>query len=293
LSFYPLLLVNRFFSNFSSAAHPNKEDDLPSLAQLTVDVFGTDVTLTNGGNDLSALERALVQPVLGAWNGYVNSFAYTEILVGTRSRLGQRKTYPFDLSPFGTDEVVAVSASSVTSSPSTPPSIIFVVGRKPDELDDADDDRFLFGTDMIATVELRLQPPDAKIPFSTPWLDDIERRIARRLGMATDPIGDQLQPYLSNLAVAESARGRGIGKALVRLVESVVQNWGYDRLYLHVDDGNKSAVGLYKSCGFSEVRGVRWRPIWAGDAAKINYFVKKYSGMKGRGSINEVQFTKS
>mmetsp|Transcript_72 Transcript_72/g.205 ORF Transcript_72/g.205 Transcript_72/m.205 type:complete len:152 (+) Transcript_72:874-1329(+) len=126
-----------------------------------------------------------------------------------------------------------------------------------------------------------LQPPDAKIPFSTPWLDDVERKIARRLGMATDALSPVPQPYLSNLAVAESFRGRGIGGALVRLVEKVaIDVWNYDRLYLHVDDTNDAAVDLYRKYGFNVVRGVRWSPIWAGDSAKIAYFVKTYPATK-------------
>mmetsp|Transcript_72 Transcript_72/g.206 ORF Transcript_72/g.206 Transcript_72/m.206 type:complete len:122 (+) Transcript_72:481-846(+) len=105
---------------------------------------GLGVTLTNGGKDFSALERALATPILGAWNGYVNSFAFTEILVGARSRLGNRRKHPGDVSPFGPGTDAAAVA------PPRPPSVIFAVGRPASG--EAD---FPFGIETIATVELR------------------------------------------------------------------------------------------------------------------------------------------
>ena len=93
-----------------------------------------------------------------------------------------------------------------------------------------------------------LQPCDAKIPFSLPWLDRIERRLAAKFGIGMDT-GD-LQPYLSNLCVSEEFRGKKIGRALVRCVEDIAQSsWGMSRMYLHVDEDNVAALRLYKSEG--------------------------------------------
>ena len=136
----------------------------------------------------------------------------------------------------------------------------------------------LGGIDVLATVELRLQPTDAKIPFSYPWLDTLERNIAKQFFPTKDDHPNnnnhQLQPYLSNLCVAENARGRRIGKALVRCVESIAKNsWGFSKLYLHVDLQNVAAYSLYKKEGYQDV-GSRWNPFWAGSAADIAYFVK-------------------
>jgi len=140
-----------------------------------------------------------------------------------------------------------------------------------------------FGIDVLATVELRLQPTDAKIPFSYPWLDNMERTLAAKLGfdknnnnnLVSSSSPKDLQPYLSNLCVAESARGRRIGKAMVRCVEKIASDtWGFHKIYLHVDLENAAAYSLYKNEGYEDV-GSRWNPFWAGNAADIAYFVKK------------------
>lgn len=118
-----------------------------------------------------------------------------------------------------------------------------------------------------------MQPCDAKIPFSLPWLDRIERRLASAIGVKRHEARD-LQPYLSNLCVDETYRGKRLGKALVRCVEDIAQKvWGYNRMYLHVDLENAPALNLYKNEGYRDV-GLRWNPFWAGKAAEIAYFFK-------------------
>lgn len=117
------------------------------------------------------------------------------------------------------------------------------------------------------------QPCDAKIPFSLPWLDKVERRLASVIGLG-DASPKDLQPYLSNLCVDEEYRGRGIGKALVRVVESIAKStWGFNRMYLHVDEDNEAALSLYQREGYRDV-GHRWNPFWAGNASRIGYYVK-------------------
>ena len=79
--------------------------------------------------------------------------------------------------------------------------------------------------EVAASVEVRLQPTDAKIPFSQPWLDNLERRLVRLFpfvnksdnGSSKSP----LRPYLCNLCVGEPLRNRGVGRALCRLVEAI------------------------------------------------------------------------
>ena len=78
------------------------------------------------------------------------------------------------------------------------------------------------------------------------------------------------------MCVSETVRGRQIGKALVRCVETIAtESWGYDKLYLHVDLENTPALKLYEKEGFQDV-GIRWNPFWSGKAAEIGYFVKDY-----------------
>lgn len=72
----------------------------------------------------------------------------------------------------------------------------------------------------------------------------------------------------------QSYRGKQIGKALVRCVEDITESWGYEKLYLHVDLENEGARTLYKNAGYKDV-GRRWKPFWAGPAAKIGYYCRK------------------
>ena len=241
----------------------SEEDDLPDVARLTIDAFG-DVAITLGG-DLNGLERALLSPGVALWNGYTGYAAYTEVLSGLRSRM-KDKLHKVDLaSPLVANGDVDMSEEGAEELAANS-SLILALGRPKREGES--------GTiEAIATVELRLQPTDAKIPFSQPWLDSLERRAAKALGVDGPIRDDKLQPYLSNLCVAESARGRRIGKALVRCLETIAKDWGYDKIYLHVDLENAAAYHLYKGEGYRDV-GFRWNVPWAGGASDIDYYVK-------------------
>ena len=154
-------------------------------------------------------------------------------------------------------------------------SVIIALARKPKQQNGNNniDDKKI---DVIATVELRLQPTDAKIPFSQPWFDKLERRLGQlfsKNNQQQQPIA--LKPYLSNLCVDEKVRGRQIGKALCRVVECIARDsWNYNHIYLHVDLENVAALNLYRSEGYNDV-GIRWNPFWAGKASEIGYYVKK------------------
>lgn len=234
-----------------------EEDDLPPISQLTIDAFGADaITLSQ---NLSQFERALLQPGIGAFNAYTGVVAYTEVLSGLRSRMKDRLK-SVDLNPPPVRDAADAEDIAARS------SLILALARQ-NEVDQS-------GLDVIASVELRLQPVDGKIPFSQPWLDGLERKAAKVLELDLPPRDTRLQPYLSNLCVAKSVRGRRIGKALVRCLESIVADtWGYSRIYLHVDLENVAATNLYKSEGYEDV-GFRWNPFWAGAAADIGYYVK-------------------
>ena len=156
------------------------------------------------------------------------------------------------------------------------------------------------GEDMevVASVELRLQPTDAKIPFSQPWLDKLERRLVRAIpfvrGKSITPTTNKgktsdrdttltkgngksapLRPYLCNLCVSSSLRSLGIGRALCRILEAIArERWGYSHIYLHVDPSNEAACRLYEKEGYVDV-GRRWNVIWAGGSEGIGYYVKR------------------
>jgi len=236
-----------------------EEDDLPEVSRLTVDAFGADLITLSG--DLSQFERAFLTPGVSAWNAYSGLMVYAEVLSGLRSRMKDR-LQKVDLSAPPVADASGAGADAETIAGKS--SLILAVSRH----------RKDSGTDVIASVELRIQPTDAKIPFSQPWLDLVERKAAKAIGLNTPPRDQSLQPYLSNLCVSECSRGKRIGRALVLCVESIARDtWGYSKLYLHVDLDNIAALNLYKSEGYEDV-GSRWNPFWAGGAAKIGYYMK-------------------
>lgn len=53
--------------------------------------------------------------------------------------------------------------------------------------------------------------------------------------------------YLEDLFVADAARGRGIGRALIDDLRALARAKGWHRLYWHTDEGNQRARALYDS----------------------------------------------
>ena len=53
--------------------------------------------------------------------------------------------------------------------------------------------------------------------------------------------------YLEDLFVAASARGSGIGRALIDDLAALARTKGWHRLYWHTDQGNARARALYDS----------------------------------------------
>lgn len=72
-------------------------------------------------------------------------------------------------------------------------------------------------------------------------------------------IGMYLSPpegEITNVAVAECFRGRGVGGALLAAMQEQAVRRGIDRVFLEVRCSNGSAIRLYERAGFEEV-GVR------------------------------------
>ena len=273
------------------------ENDLPPIAQLTIDVFdATAITLSSSYTDWSKFEQVMVDtvvsPVIGMYNSYAMAVGFTEVLSGLRKRMrnrlfngnGKEEDWLAPLVvPNDNNNASTTSSKDAASKTETSyeeiaarSSLILALARPTTDQNEE--------MEVVASVELRLQPTDAKIPFSQPWLDKLERRLVKSFPFATTNEDDNdimsiqtnppLRPYLCNLAVTPTLRGLGIGKALCRLVESIAsQKWGYHHLYLHVDPNNIEAVTLYEKEGYVDV-GKRWNVIWAGGAEVISYYVK-------------------
>lgn len=281
-------------------------DDLPPIAQLTIDVFDVSAIALSSSSDWNALEQALigsvVQPAIGMYNSWAQVVGYTEVLSGLRKRMRNRMTErrvhgEFDwLAPLVVPESKEPSDGPATTfttyeNIAARSSIILALARP------VNDDR----TEVVASIELRLQPTDAKIPFSQPWLDILERRLVRIIPFVKDSSmlsvtenkaatsydnnrsdvvrgrrsTPPLRPYLCNLCVSPTLRSLGIGRALCRIVEAIAhEKWEYSHMYLHVDPTNDVARTLYEKDGYVDV-GRRWNVVWAGGANEISYYVKK------------------
>ena len=277
-------------------------DDLPPIAQLTIDVFDATAITLASTNDWSAMEKmvvgALVQPTVSMYNAYAAAVGYTEVLFGLKKRMRNRIVVDNENDTTNLDWLAPLVVSDTTSSSPeviettletiAAQSSIILVLAKPTEAGEME---------SFASVEVRLQPTDAKIPFSQPWLDKIERRLAKFFPfddsppVATNKLAASsakkieitkkslspapLRPYLCNLCVSPSLRSLGIGRALCRIVEAISSTkWDYSHLYLHVDPDNEAAVSLYEKEGFVDV-GRRWNASWNGGANKIGYYVKR------------------
>ena len=59
--------------------------------------------------------------------------------------------------------------------------------------------------------------------------------------------------YLYAIAIDESERGRGLGRAAMLALEDGVRSHGLERIELNVFGGNEVARGLYRSLGYVEL----------------------------------------
>lgn len=56
--------------------------------------------------------------------------------------------------------------------------------------------------------------------------------------------------YISNLAVKQEYRQRGIGLMLLQQCEAIAKQWNHQTLYLHVRSDNAIALALYDKLGY-------------------------------------------
>ncbi|KAJ6826555.1 uncharacterized protein M6B38_371240 [Iris pallida] len=67
--------------------------------------------------------------------------------------------------------------------------------------------------------------------------------------------------YISNVAVRESERRKGVGKLLIAEAEAKARSWGCRSVALHCDASNLAAVRLYRGQGYRTVKvpeGAKW-----------------------------------
>lgn len=102
---------------------------------------------------------------------------------------------------------------------------------------------------FLAGVERLIETRDAKYVLGAPDDDSPPAGVAQvrfRYGIwwaAEDCL-------LEDLYVAESARGTGLGRAIVERVAALARERGCRRIELDVNDNNDAALALYRSLGF-------------------------------------------
>jgi hypothetical protein len=67
-------------------------------------------------------------------------------------------------------------------------------------------------------------------------------------------------PLMSNLVVSRQYRRKGIAEILVKEVEKLCQEWGYEECFLYVEKRNSPAVKLYQKLGY--------QTLWQDDKAQ-------------------------
>lgn len=239
-----------------------EQKDLLDVSVFIVRCFGADAMHLS--SSLSPIERAVISRVVKMLNGVSTLLAATELYQGLRIRTRCNRNSALFLDHPAVDDVVSDPDAQLKLASQS--SVVLALAKRESKRGSL--------LDVVAAVELRLQPCDAKIPFALPILDSFERKIGSMFGVSpVDNANITMQPYLCNLCVDERLRGQGVGRVLLRAVETIGRHWGYSNVYLHVDEENAVAYQLYTSEGYRDVQR-RWRPFWAGRAAEVSYLVK-------------------
>ncbi|MCL7042569.1 hypothetical protein MKW94_022407 [Papaver nudicaule] len=149
-------------------------------------------------------------------------------------------TFPLDLA-LRFDRVVGLLSGFTIPNGCKRTCLVGVVGGPAD-------DKFLFGNE-----DFRVGSFDGKFSFNRGYVAGI---------LTVDTVADFLPrkgplrqrrtgiAYISNVAVRESDRRKGIAKRLVMKAEAQARSWGCRAIALHVDIKNPAATRLYQNQGF-------------------------------------------
>ncbi|MBA0871026.1 hypothetical protein Goshw_020311, partial [Gossypium schwendimanii] len=83
--------------------------------------------------------------------------------------------------------------------------------------------------------------------------------------------------YISNVAVRERFRCKGIAKRLIANAEAQAKSWGFRAVALHCDLNNPCATKLYKDQGFRCIKvseGANWPQPKTAPDVKFNFMMK-------------------
>lgn len=83
--------------------------------------------------------------------------------------------------------------------------------------------------------------------------------------------------YISNLAVQERFRRKGIAKRLIAKAEAQARSWGCRAIALHCDLNNLRAINLYAGQGFRCIKvpeGANWPQPKTSSDIQYNFMMK-------------------
>ncbi|WOH02473.1 hypothetical protein DCAR_0521862 [Daucus carota subsp. sativus] len=83
--------------------------------------------------------------------------------------------------------------------------------------------------------------------------------------------------YVSNVAVRDRYRRKGIAKKLIIKAEALAKSWGCRAVALHCDLNNPGAVDLYKGQGFKSIKvpeGAKWPQPKTAPDVQFNFMMK-------------------
>lgn len=93
----------------------------------------------------------------------------------------------------------------------------------------------------------------AKVGDALVGIAEVSLPNGRRFGAERlQPPAPADMPYLSDVAVAPTQRGRGVGRELVKAAEAAMKELGYNKMYLHTKVDNEGAQKLFGNVGYVE-----------------------------------------
>ena len=109
--------------------------------------------------------------------------------------------------------------------------------------------------DLVRAAYAHYVPRLGREPL--PMTDDYAARIAAGQawwlpGVAVLVLVDEEGLLLDNIAVAEAARGQGIGRALIAFAEAEARRRGHARMWLYTNEMMGENLALYTRLGFRE-----------------------------------------
>ncbi|MEL4895161.1 GNAT family N-acetyltransferase [Crocosphaera sp. Alani8] len=105
--------------------------------------------------------------------------------------------------------------------------------------------------------------------------DETKKKVIGTIELSLKSGFDNGYLYISNLAVLESHRRKGIAKQLLRQCEEIASKWGYSTLNLHVLEDNYAAKKLYLSNGYQIGETQVFWPNWRWFRSQKLFLTKK------------------